>query len=100
MKYKRLIITVDREKCTGCGRCIKACLTGAIQIVDGKSTLVNERLCDGFGSCISACPYKAMRLEFREAEEFDWSLVNKMTYEDLMNKLRFTAAPTTAEGQT
>ncbi|MFN4133387.1 MAG: ATP-binding protein [Candidatus Hadarchaeales archaeon] len=92
-KIKRLIITVDRDKCTGCGRCIKACLTGALQMVDGKSKLVDERLCDGFGSCISACPYNALRLEFKEAEEFDWGVVNKMSYEDLMNKLRLTSAP-------
>lgn len=92
-KIKRLIITVDKNRCTGCGRCIKACLTGALQIVDGKSKLVDERLCDGYGSCIAACPYNALRLEFREAEEFDWSVVNKMSYEDLMNKLRLTSGP-------
>lgn len=90
-RVKRLIITVDEEKCTGCGRCIKACLTGALQMVNGKSKLVDERLCDGFGSCIAACPYNALRLEFREVEEFDWSVVSRMTYEDLMNKLRLTS---------
>ncbi|MEM3421798.1 MAG: 4Fe-4S binding protein [Candidatus Hadarchaeum sp.] len=93
MKVKRLIITVDKSRCTGCGRCIKACLTGALQLVNGKCHLVDERLCDGFGSCISACPHNALGLEFREAEEFDWSLITKITYEALMDKLRFTAAP-------
>ncbi|MDI6820047.1 MAG: hypothetical protein QMC89_03980 [Candidatus Hodarchaeaceae archaeon] len=39
-----------------------------------------------------ACPYNALRLEFREAEEFNWSLVDRMTYEDLMNKLRMTSS--------
>lgn len=97
-KVKRLIITVDESRCTGCGRCVKACLTGALQMVNGKSKLVDERLCDGFGSCISACPYNALRLESREAEEFDWGIVNKMAYEDLMNKLRFTSAPADSEG--
>lgn len=92
-KVKRLIITVDESRCTGCGKCITACLTGALQMENGKSKLVDERLCDGFGSCIVACPYNALRLEFKEAEEFDWGVVNKMTYEDLMNKLRFTSAP-------
>lgn len=91
-RVRRLIITVDKDRCTGCGRCIKACLTGALQMVNGKSKLIDERLCDGFGSCIAACPYNALRLEFREAEEFNWSLVDRMTYEDLMNKLRMTSS--------
>ncbi len=89
---KRLLVSVDGGKCTGCGRCVRACLTGALQIANGKAKLVNERLCDGFGSCIAACPYNALGLELREAEEFDWSLVKKITYEDLMNKLRLTSS--------
>jgi len=92
-KVKRLIVRVDESKCTGCGRCTKACLTGALKIVNGKADLVDERLCDGFGSCIAACPYNALRLGFKEVEEFDWDIVCKMTYEDLMNKLRLTSAP-------
>lgn len=96
-EVKRLIITVDESKCTGCGRCVNACLTGALQIANEKSKLVDERLCDGFGSCIAACPYNALRLEFKEVEEFDWGIVNKMTYEDLMKKLRLTSAPVAIE---
>ena len=90
-KVKRLIVTIDREKCTGCGECVRACLTGALKIVDGKSRLVDERLCDGFGSCIAACKYNAIRLEYREVEEFDWSILGTISFEDLMNKLRMTS---------
>lgn len=92
-KVKRWVITVDRERCTGCGRCVTACLTGALKLVGGKAKLVDERLCDGFGSCISVCPANALRLEFREAEEFDWNLVRDMSYDELMRKLRYTATP-------
>lgn len=92
-KVKRLIVVVDKNKCTGCGNCVKACLTGALELANGKCRLVDERLCDGYGSCIAVCPHHALRLELREAEEFDWKLVSRMTYEELMNKLRFTSAP-------
>jgi ferredoxin len=91
MRVKRLIVRVDKDKCTGCARCVEACLTGSLQIVDGKAELVDERRCDGFGSCISVCPHNALRLEFREVEEFDWELVRQITYEGLMRKLRLTA---------
>ncbi|MEM2593488.1 MAG: 4Fe-4S binding protein [Candidatus Bathyarchaeia archaeon] len=91
----RLIVTIDEEVCIGCGRCVKACLTGALQLVNGKSRLVDERRCDGFGSCIAACPNNAIRLELREAEEFDWSVINKITFENLMKKLEMTSSPLT-----
>ncbi|MBS7605159.1 MAG: 4Fe-4S binding protein [Candidatus Bathyarchaeia archaeon] len=89
----RLIVVVDEDKCVGCGRCIEACLTGALQIVNGKSKLVDERRCDGFGSCIAVCLNNAIRLEMREAEEFDWSILNEMTYDKLIKKLERASAP-------
>ncbi|MEM2341728.1 MAG: 4Fe-4S binding protein [Candidatus Bathyarchaeia archaeon] len=41
----RLIVTIDEEKCAGCDRCVKACLTGALQLINGKSKLIDERRC-------------------------------------------------------
>ncbi len=89
----RLIVTVDQERCAGCGNCIKACLTGALQLINGKAKLFDERRCDGFGSCIAVCPNNAIRLELREAERFNWSVVNEITFESLMKKLSMTSAP-------
>jgi len=83
----RLIVSVDQNKCTGCGNCVKACLTGALQLVDGKAMLIDEKRCDGFGSCIAVCPNNAISLELREAEEFDWTVINEISFEGLMKKL-------------
>ena len=90
-KVKRLIVAIDASKCTGCGDCVKACLTGALEIVDGKSKLVNERLCDGFGSCIAVCPNNAIKLEYRLAEDFDWSILSQIDFNDLITKLRMAS---------
>ncbi|MGQ9469243.1 MAG: ATP-binding protein [Nitrososphaerales archaeon] len=91
LKKSRFIVAIDPDICTGCGNCVKACLTGALQIIDGKSKLIDEKLCDGFGSCIAACENNAIRLEYRVAEDFDWSILNQIRFENLMKKLRMTS---------
>ncbi|MFQ6118819.1 MAG: ATP-binding protein [Methanosarcinales archaeon] len=68
---KRLIVKIDEEKCTGCGRCVAPCAEGAIQIINGKAKVVNEELCDGMGFCIGICPEGALSVEERETVEFD-----------------------------
>ena len=68
---KREIITIDEEKCDGCGVCIPACAEGALQIVDGKARLVKESYCDGLGACLNECPQEAITIEEREADAFN-----------------------------
>ena len=45
----RRIITIDKEKCTGCALCVNACHEGAIGLKDGKAVLLREDYCDGLG---------------------------------------------------
>jgi len=74
---KRLIITIDDEKCNGCGECIPNCPEGALQIIGGKARLVGEFLCDGLGTCIKECPRGAITVEQRNAESYDERQVMK-----------------------
>lgn len=71
MKIKRKIIEIDEERCDGCGQCVPGCAEGALQIVDGKATVVADKYCDGLGACIGECPNDALTIVEREAEEFD-----------------------------
>lgn len=66
----RPIITIDEEKCNGCGQCILDCAEGALAIEDGKARLVSDVYCDGLGACLN-CPRGALKLEMREAPPFD-----------------------------
>jgi len=67
----RKIITIDEEKCNGCGNCTTGCAEGALQMVNGKAKLVKEQFCDGFGDCIGTCPTGALKIVERDADEFD-----------------------------
>ena len=68
---KRRIITIDEDKCNGCGLCIPDCPEGALQIIDGKARLISDLFCDGLGACIKTCPVDALHIEEREAEEYN-----------------------------
>ena len=71
----RKIITIDKEKCNGCGICADACHEGAIGMVDGKAALLREDYCDGLGDCLPACPAGAITFEEREALRYDEAAV-------------------------
>ena len=70
-KTIRKIVSIDEEKCNGCGACVPACAEGALQIIDGKAKLTNETYCDGLGACLGECPQGAITIEERVAEDFD-----------------------------
>jgi Fe-S-cluster-containing hydrogenase component 2 len=67
----RKIITIDEEKCNGCGACAQACHEGAIGMVEGKAKLLRDDYCDGLGDCLPVCPTNAITFVEREAAAYN-----------------------------
>jgi ferredoxin len=70
-KVKRQIITIDEEKCDGCGACVPSCAEGALRVVNGKARLMKESFCDGLGACLGECPQGALHVIETEVEAYD-----------------------------
>ncbi len=60
-------ITVDKEKCSGCGECISVCPSGVYDFDDeGKSEPVNADECSECCSCVEVCPEGAITVDVCE----------------------------------
>ena len=56
-------ITVDLEKCTGCGTCVDVCPVGVFELREGKSEVVNPDECVVCLACVTQCPEEAITVE-------------------------------------
>jgi heterodisulfide reductase subunit A-like polyferredoxin len=67
---KGYTVTVNKDNCRGCGRCLMACPYQAVSFrsneVGGWYAVVDEALCKGCGNCISVCPSNAADSPYRD----------------------------------
>lgn len=60
-------ITVDMEKCSGCGECISVCPGSVFEFNDeGKSNPVHPEDCQECCSCVEVCPESAIKVDVCE----------------------------------
>ena len=83
---------VDKEKCIGCGTCVKYCPEAVIELqtIDNKQLTIDKKsqrsnvkcqmsgdkvadidycFCKGCGVCAQVCPVKAIKMEKESASE-------------------------------
>jgi len=59
---------VDKEKCVGCGLCVKDCFISDIKLVENKAEIRNVT-CMKCGHCIAVCPKGAVSTDEYNMEE-------------------------------
>ena len=54
-------VTVDQDKCTGCGACVDVCPNSVFEMGDdGKAKVKNESACVACMACVGTCPVEAI----------------------------------------
>jgi dihydroorotate dehydrogenase/NAD-dependent dihydropyrimidine dehydrogenase PreA subunit len=56
-----IVARINKEKCNGCGRCLKPAHCLSIAMVNDKA-VVNEIECLGCGTCFLLCPFQAVSM--------------------------------------
>jgi ferredoxin len=66
-------ISIDTERCTGCGKCILVCKDFNFRLENDKACISNTPVfgCIGCGHCMAICPADAIEITGREISKAD-----------------------------
>lgn len=56
-------LTVDAEKCNGCGTCAEVCPHAVFRLGEGKTRIADVDACMECGACALNCPVGALSVE-------------------------------------
>lgn len=59
-----MAVSIDDNRCTGCGLCVGDCMLGALSVIDGAA-VVDTDCCVECGACmVNSCPEDAISLPY------------------------------------
>jgi len=62
-KPENVKATIDTNKCTKCGVCLRSCFYDAITLTK-VGAVINPEACDVCGMCVEVCPERAAQLQY------------------------------------
>lgn len=54
-------VIINKDKCIGCGKCVRDCASEKLKLIDGKAEFMYER-CIQCGHCFAICPVNAVTM--------------------------------------
>ncbi|MGB9722794.1 MAG: ATP-binding protein [Chloroflexia bacterium] len=64
MNETMILPIILEERCTGCGDCVEACPTGALELRGRRAVLARPEDCRYCADCETICPQGAIALPF------------------------------------
>ena len=64
------MITIEKDKCNGCGLCIRICHEHCIALSDSLPK-INYEVCSTCTQCVAVCPQKALTWDHQESIAYD-----------------------------
>jgi len=56
-------LVLDREKCSGCGRCVDVCPHAVLEMADRKAKIMDRQACMECGACANNCETGAITVK-------------------------------------
>ncbi len=56
-------LTLDKEKCTGCGRCLEVCPHAVFELKNRMAAILDRDACMECGACQKNCPHGAISVQ-------------------------------------
>ena len=61
-----MIPAVNKDLCTGCGKCMEVCPPEAIYL-QSEIACIEDELCEECGFCVAECPVEAISIPFPQS---------------------------------
>jgi nitroreductase/Pyruvate/2-oxoacid:ferredoxin oxidoreductase delta subunit len=87
MRKNDHIVTIDAEKCVGCGLCVKDCVSGNLELKDGKA-YVRDFYCIFCGHCEAICPVHAVTMTGFDDEPEEIDCETRLDPDELMHAIK------------